>query len=107
MNSRSEPETTRSYAFSSFDDHSVSTVLSGLILYSADRSTPVVSVVVTGAMTFVGVAVTGFGRGWRPPWWDSVTGMWIGGATTAGVWLWVAVVVEATRFATLPPSAAA
>src|SRR5262249_44022475 len=99
--------------FSSFELHSVSTVLSAWILYSADFSTPLYSMVdeveltaeVELAAVAAAFAASGLGTGLMPPCSETVTEVvTVGIAVVADVALAVAALV---RLAMLPPNAAA
>src|SRR6266478_657851 len=96
--------------FSSLEVHRVSTVLSGRILYRAERSTPVTSVAVAGAEIGdeggEGFAGSGLGAALRPLC-ASVTVMLVAGAVTMGPEGGVALEAAEVRLARLPPRAAA
>ncbi len=96
--------------FSSLEVQRVSTVLSGRILYSAERSTPLTSVAVAGAEMGeeAGAVLAGSGLGAAlRPLCASVTVMLVAGAVSMVPEegdAWVAAEVRLTR---LPPKAAA
>src|SRR6266700_1731861 len=94
--------------FSSLEVHRVSTVLSGRILYRAERSTPVTSVAVAeiGDEGAEGFAGSGLGAALRPLC-ASVTVMLVAGAVTMGPEGGVALEAAEVRLARLPPRAAA
>src|SRR5713101_6803069 len=96
--------------FSSLEVHRVSTVLSGRILYRAERSTPLTSVAVAGAEMgdegAEGFAGSGLGAALRPLC-ASVTVMLVAGAVSMGPDEEDALDAAAVRLARLPPKAAA